>query len=69
VVSIAQTSFRFEEQAVMFDFNPITFGVHMQIDEDPNKSRLRYKDLAVPNWFGVKLFTPDFLVTPYVNNL
>ena len=41
----------------------------MQVNEDPSKSAMRYKNLAVPKWFGVQLYTPDFMVTPYVNNL
>ena len=53
----------------MIDYNPTTFGIHMQIDEDTSKGFLRYKHLSVPNWFGVRLTPPDFMVTPYVNNL
>lgn len=53
----------------MIDFNPTTFSIHMQIDEDLTKGFLRYKNLAVPKWFNVSLRPPDFLVTPYVNNM
>ena len=53
----------------MIDFNPTTFGVHMQIDEDPTQGFMRFKHLSVPNWFRINLRPPDFMVTPYVNNL
>ena len=53
----------------MFDFNQTTLGIHMQVDEDPSKGFYRYKNVSVPNWFEVGLRPPDFLVTPYVNNL
>ena len=53
----------------MFDFNPTTFGIHMAIDENPTQGAFRYKSLSVPKWFGVKLRPPDFLSSPYINNL
>ena len=34
VVGTAAHGFRFEEQSIMFDFNPTTYGVHMFIEED-----------------------------------
>jgi len=29
VIGQAHQAFRFKEQTIMFDFNPITYGVHM----------------------------------------
>jgi hypothetical protein len=34
VVGTAAHGFRFEEQSIMFDFNPTTFGIHMFVEED-----------------------------------
>ena len=34
VVTGALSGFRFREQAIMFDFDPTTFYVHMAVDED-----------------------------------
>lgn len=34
VITGALSGFRFREQAIMFDFNPTTFQVHMAVDED-----------------------------------
>jgi hypothetical protein len=53
----------------MIDFNPVTFGIYMQIDESANAEYFRYRYLSVPAWFGVDLRPPDFLVTPFVNNM
>ena len=53
----------------MFDFNPTTFGIHMAIEEEASRGVYRYKNLAVPGWFGVNLRPPDFLASPYINNL
>jgi hypothetical protein len=36
VVSTAAMGFRFVEQSIMFDFNPTSFGIHMQVEEDPD---------------------------------
>ena len=69
VVSQSHAAFRFKEQSIMFDFNPTTFGIHMAIEEDPSQGVYRYKNLAVPGWFGVNLRPPDFLASPYINNL
>jgi len=53
----------------MFDFNPTSFGITMAIEEDPSQNKFRYKNTAVPQWFGVDLRPPDFLASPYINNL
>jgi len=53
----------------MFDFNPITYDIHMQIDEDKSKSKLRYSKKAVPQWFNINLTTPEFVSTPNINSL
>ena len=43
VVDVAANGFRFEEQAIMFDFNPELFGIRMQIEEDINiKGKRRF---------------------------
>lgn len=68
VVSEAHQGFRFAEQAVMFDFNPSTFGVALQVDES-TKEVSRFGAVAVPKWMGVDLKPPDFIGTPYMNNL
>ena len=34
IVATAAHGFRFAEQSIMFDFNPTTFGIHMQVEED-----------------------------------
>ena len=71
VITGALSGFRFREQAIMFDFNPTTFQVHMAVDEDgeQNSGVFRYKHLAVPKWFGVPLHPPDFMQSPYINKL
>jgi len=69
VITGALSGFRFREQAVMFDFNPTKFEVHMAVDEEPNNGIYRYKELAVPRWFGVPLHPPDFMQSPYINKL
>ena len=69
VIRGALSGFRFREQAVMFDFNPTTFSVHMAIDEEPTNGKFRYKSLSVPTWFGVQLRPPDFMQSPYINKL
>ena len=53
----------------MIDFNPTNFSICMQVEEDPQKGFMRFKNLSVPLWFKVDLHAPDFMVTPYVNNL
>jgi len=60
------------EQSIMFDFNPHTYQVHMQVQENiPADGSVpgRYTNIAVPRWFGLPLKTPDFMATPNVNNL
>lgn len=69
VITGALSGFRFKEQAVMFDFNPTTFAVHMAIDEEPNNGVYRYKHLSVPGWFKMPLHPPDFMQSPYINKL
>lgn len=71
VITGALSGFRFREQAIMFDFNPTTFQVHMAVDEDgeQNQGVFRYKKLAVPKWFKVPLHPPDFMQSPYINKL
>jgi hypothetical protein len=51
VVSTARLGLRFREQEIMIDYNPVTFGIHMQIDEETSKGFFRYRHLSVPNWF------------------
>lgn len=34
VITAARLGFRFREQEIMIDFSPITFGIHMQVDEE-----------------------------------
>lgn len=69
VVSVAHNGFRFEEQQIMFDFNPTTFGIYMQTDEDPIKPVKRFNEIACPKWMKTRLCPPSFDPTPYVNNL
>jgi hypothetical protein len=42
IVSAASSAFRFYEQKLSIDFNPTTYGVHMQVRELPN-SEYRFK--------------------------
>ncbi len=51
VVSTARLGLRFREQEIMIDYNPVSFGIHMQIDEETSKGFFRYRHLSVPNWF------------------
>jgi hypothetical protein len=60
VITGALSGFRFREQAVMFDFNPTTFNVHMAIDEEPNAGFMRYNQISVPEWFKVPIHPPQF---------
>jgi hypothetical protein len=56
----------------MFDFNPHTYQIHMQVQENfPHEGPDvgRYKTIAVPGWFNLRLQTPDFMQTDYMNNL
>jgi len=70
VVGTAAHGFRFEEQSIMFDFNPTTFGIHMQVEEDIDFREVRrFEMYSVPSWFEVGLRPPDMLTTPYCNNL
>ena len=72
VVKNAHAYFRYREQTILFDFNPTTFGIHMAVDEETtqaNGGQTRYKQIAVPQWFNVDLTPPDFLASPYINNL
>ena len=60
------------EQSVMFDFNPHTYQIHMQVQENlpPDGSVPgRYSQTSVPRWFNLPLKVPDFLATQNVNNL
>jgi len=62
--------YRFTEQSVMFDFNPHTFQVHMQVQENlPPDGVGRYSVISVPRWFNIPLKVPDFMATQNVNNL
>lgn len=64
--------YRFTEQSVMFDFNPHTYQIHMQVQENiPQDGSVpgRYSQIAVPRWFNLPLKVPDFLATQNVNNL
>lgn len=56
----------------MFDFNPHTFQIHMQVQENiPADGSVpgRYSGVSVPKWFGLNLRVPDFLSTQNMNNL
>lgn len=55
----------------MFDFNPTTFGIHMQVEEDIDfrGGQRRFEMYSVPAWMEVGLRPPDMLTTPYCNNL
>lgn len=56
----------------MFDFNPHTFQIHMQVQENiPADGSVpgRYSGVSVPKWYGLNLRVPDFLSTQNVNNL
>jgi hypothetical protein len=55
--------YRFMEQSVMFDFNPHSYQVHMQVQENipPDGSVPgRYSQISVPRWFNLALKVPDF---------
>ena len=70
VVNQAHVNFRFKEQAILFDFNPEKFTIHMRIDEPKNEhGKYRFGSLAVPEWYGVNLTPPNFMETPYQNHL
>jgi hypothetical protein len=45
----------------MFDFNPVSYGIYMQVEEafDVN----RYINCSAPLWFGVDIQPPDFQST------
>lgn len=51
----------------MFDFNPLSYGIYMQVEEafDVN----RYINCSAPLWFGVDIQPPDFQSTQHVNSL
>ena len=56
----------------MFDFNPHTYQIHMQVQENlPQDGSLpgRYSQVSVPRWFNLALRVPDFMATQNVNNL
>ena len=56
----------------MFDFNPHTYQVHMQVQENiPQDGSIpgRYSQVSVPKWFNLPLRIPVFLATQNVNNL
>ena len=66
------SQYRFTEQSVMFDFNPHTYQIHMQVQENlpPDGSVPgRYAQISVPRWFQLNMKVPDFLATQNVNNL
>ena len=37
----------------MFDFNPVTYGIFMQVEEAPDVDR--YVNCSAPRWFGVDI--------------
>jgi hypothetical protein len=41
----------------MFDFNPTTFGIKMQVEEDLERKKgvRRYAANSVPYWFNIDL--------------
>jgi hypothetical protein len=50
-VGTAAHGFRFEEQSIMFDFNPTTYGIHMFIEEDLDfKQKRRFDQMSIPHW-------------------
>jgi len=56
----------------MFDFNPHTYQIHMQVQENlPQDGSVpgRYSQISVPRWFNLGLRVPDFMATQNVNNL
>lgn len=53
VVNQSHQSFRFKEQSVMFDFNPVTYGIFMQVEEAADVNR--YINCSAPIWFGVDI--------------
>lgn len=51
----------------MFDFNPVTYGVHMQVEEAPDVNR--YDQRSAPKWMDVAIEPPDFVSTQHLNSI
>lgn len=51
----------------MFDFNPVTYGVHMQVAEAEDVSR--YEQCSAPKWMNVAIEPPDFPSTNHLNSI
>jgi len=42
----------------MFDFNPVSYGIFMQVEEALDVNR--YNNCSAPLWFGINIQPPDF---------
>jgi hypothetical protein len=51
----------------MFDFDPDTFGVSMQVAEAPDVNR--YETNSAPKWLNVKIQPPNFVATQHLNSI
>ena len=51
----------------MFDFNPSSFGVHMQVAEHPDSNR--YQNTSCPNWLKVPIEPAPFQPTSHLNSV
>lgn len=72
IAAQVHSQYRFMEQSIMFDFNPHTYQIYMQVQENiPMDGSVpsRYSRTSVPQWFQLPLRTPDFIQTSNVNNL
>jgi len=72
IAARVHSQYRFLEQSIMFDFNPHTYQIYMQVQENfpqDGSDIGRYKSIAVPRWFNLPLKTPDFMQTQNMNNL
>ena len=67
VIAAAHQAFRFREQTVMFDFNPASYGVCMQVAEARDVTR--YQERSAPVWLDVNIEPPSFPKTSYINSI
>lgn len=51
----------------MFDFNPASYGVCMQVAEAEDVSR--YDTMSAPAWLNVNIEPPSFTATPNLNTI
>jgi len=51
----------------MFDFNPVSYGVHMQVAEASDVQR--YDKCSAPRWMNIAIEPPDFVSTPNLNSI